>query len=274
MKHLKLSALVFTAFFSAAAAAFAAEPAPVQVLVLGAYHFGNPGQDLHNMQVDDVRVPAKQAELEDVAARLAKFGPTKIAVEAVSDRPDLAYTKYEAFQPEVLKENADERVQIGFRLAKKLGHKVVYAIDEQSDSIDYFPFGKVDAYAKEHGQGELLAKFNGQIKAMIKELETAQKTTPIRLMLAQKNDPASVLTEHREFYYALLPIGDEKTQPGADLNGGWYLRNAKIFAKLTQIAKPGDKVVVLFGSGHAYWLRHFVQSTPGFSLVEAADLLR
>jgi hypothetical protein len=250
------------------------EPAPVQVMVLGTYHFGNPGQDLHNMQVDDVRVPAKQAELADVATRLAKFQPTKIVVEALSDRPDLSYAKYETFKPEMLTEKADERVQIGFRLAKNLGHKIVYAIDEQSDTIDYFPFGKVDSYAKEHGQTELLEKFNRRVQASIKEMEAAQKTTSIRLMLAKNNDPAVILMEHREFYYALLGLGDLVAQPGADLNGGWYLRNAKIFAKLTQVAKPGDKMIVLFGSGHAYWLRHFVQNTPGFSLIEAADLLR
>ncbi len=253
----------------------ARSPRPaVQVLILGTYHFGNPGQDLHNMQVDDVRTPAKQAELADVATRLAKFQPTKIAVEALSDRPDLSYAKYETFKPEMLTENADERVQIGFRLAKNLGHKIVYAIDEQSDKIDYFPFDKVESYAKEHGQSELLAKLHRRIEATMKEMETAQKTTPIRLMLAKKNDPADILTEHREFYYALLGLGDRLAQPGADLNGGWYLRNAKIFAKLTQVTKPGDKVVVLFGAGHAYWLRHFVQNTPGFSLIEPADLLR
>jgi len=264
-----LSAALFVSFTSAAP-----EPAPVQVLVLGAYHFGNPGQDLHNMQVDDVRIPAKQAELAEVATRLAKFQPTKIAVEARSDRPDLSYAKYEAFQPEMLTESSDERVQIGFRLAKNLGHKIVYAIDEQSETIDYFPFDKVDAYAKEHGQSELLAKLNGQTQAKIKEVEASQKATPIRLMLAKMNEPAEILTDHRGFYYAILRVGDRLTQPGADLNGGWYLRNAKIFAKLIQITKPGDKVVVVFGGGHAFWLRHFAQNTPGFVLVEAADLLR
>ena len=43
----------------------------IQVMILGSYHMGNPGQDLHNVKVDDVRTPAKQAELADVAARLA-----------------------------------------------------------------------------------------------------------------------------------------------------------------------------------------------------------
>jgi uncharacterized protein DUF5694 len=105
-------------------------------------------------------------------------------------------------------------------------------------------------------------------------MEAAQKTTPIKLMLARMNDSTRIAADHRDFYYALLGVGDRPTQPGADLNGGWYLRNAKIFAKLSQITKSGDKVVVLFRAGHAYWLRHFAQSTPGFTLVEAAEFLR
>lgn len=247
---------------------------PVRVLVLGSYHFANPGQDLHNVQVDDVRTPEKQAELADVAARLARFQPTKIAVEALSRRPDLAYEKYEAFTPEMLTQNADERVQIGFRLARQLGHKVVFGIDEQSDTVDYFPFDKVQDYAKSHGQGAMLEAFHASVEKVVKELGDAQKTTPVRLMLARGNDAAQVASEHRNFYYALLALGDTAVQPGADLNGGWYLRNAKIFAKLTQVAKPGDRVLVLFGGGHNYWLRHFIRETPGFELVEPGEYLR
>lgn len=60
----------------------------------------------------------------------------------------------------------------------------------------------------------------------------------------------------------------------AELNAAWYRRNAKIFSKLTQIVKPGDRVLIEFGAGHAFWLRHFVQNTPGFQLIEARDYLR
>ncbi len=49
--------------------AFAQTPAPepVEVMILGTYHFGNPGQDLHNARVDPVTTPEKQAQLEAVA---------------------------------------------------------------------------------------------------------------------------------------------------------------------------------------------------------------
>jgi hypothetical protein len=243
-------------------------------MVLGTYHFGNPGLDLHNMKVDSVLTPAKQAELADVAARLAKFNPTKIAIEALSDRADFGTKKFAEFTPEKLATNPDERVQIAYRLAHQLDQKIVYGIDEQSETIDYFPFDKVDAYAKAHGQNAALARLQEKVEQTLKQMEASQKTKPIRLMLADQNDPAQVLAGHQKFYYGLLVFGDQKEQPGAELNAGWYQRNAKIFAKLIQIARPGDRVLVAFGAGHTFWLRHFVQNTRGFELVEPNVYLR
>ena len=247
--------------------------APIKVMVLGTYHFDNPGHDLHNMKVDDVLTPAKQAELADVATRLARFQPTQIAVEAVSERSDLTTAKFDGFTPEVLTKNRDERVQIAFRLAAKLGQKSVYGIDEQSDTIDYFPFDKVDSYAKAHGKADELDRMHHDVEQMLKEMEAAQRTNSIAQMLTRINAPARIASEQRSFYYALLSVGQGPEQPGADLNAAWYLRNAKIFAKLTQIAQPGARVLVVFGFGHAYWLRHFVQNTPGFELIEPREIL-
>ena len=264
-----------TAFLSTSLLAQSPTPAParIQVMVLGTYHFDNPGQDLHNMKVDSVLTPAKQAELADVASRLAKFNPMKIAVEALSDRPDFVSNKFDGFTPDKLSKDPDERTQIAFRLAHQLNHKSVYGIDEQSKTIDYFPFDKVEAYAKAHEQGAALGQMQEKVEEMMKQMETAQKTKPIRAMLADVNEPARALSDHQKFYYALLSLANEKEQPGAELNAAWYQRNAKIFAKLTQIAQPGDRVLVVFGSGHAFWLRHFVQNTTGFQLIEPRNYL-
>jgi hypothetical protein len=153
----------------------AAEREPVQVLILGTYHFRNPGLDLHNVKTDDVRTAAKQAELADVATRLARFNPNKIAVEAVSERQDLTTKKFDAFTPETLTKDADERVQIAFRLARELGHKSVYGIDEQSDKIDYFPYDKVQDYAKTHGQTATLDALNAEVAMTINKMRPTKK---------------------------------------------------------------------------------------------------
>ena len=83
---------------------------------------------------------------------------SKIAVEARSDRPDFSMQKFADFAPQELTTDPDERTQIAFRLARRLGHKNVYGIDEQSDTIDYFPFDKVEAYAKAHNRAGALAR--------------------------------------------------------------------------------------------------------------------
>ena len=56
---------------------------PVQVMVLGTYHFENPGLDLVNTDADDVLAPHRQAELQDLAERLTAFRPTAIALERI-----------------------------------------------------------------------------------------------------------------------------------------------------------------------------------------------
>jgi hypothetical protein len=72
----------------------------------------------------------------------------------------------------------------------------------------------------------------------------------------------------------MLTVGDAKQQPGAELNAYWYMRNAKIFGKLMTLTKPGDRVLVLFGSSHSYWLRHFAREVRGFQDVDVRPFLR
>lgn len=78
---------------------------------------------------------------------------------------------------------------------------------------------------------------------------------------------------HNAFYYGPLKLADATSEPCALLNDGWFARNALTFSKIAATTKPGNRVIVLDGSDHAYWLRHFTESTPGFSRVEPADYL-
>ena len=45
----------------------------IEVMVLGTYHLANPGQDLHNVEVDDVTTTDRQRQLEALADALAAF---------------------------------------------------------------------------------------------------------------------------------------------------------------------------------------------------------
>lgn len=112
-------------------------------MVLGTYHMANPGRDVYNMQVDDVRAPKRQQELAELTDVLAKFQPTKIAIEAdpESQRIPAAYKDYLAGKHELTQ---NEIEQIGFRLGGQLGHSQMFPIDVDGE----FPMQRVVNYAR------------------------------------------------------------------------------------------------------------------------------
>lgn len=245
----------------------------VQVMVLGTYHLANPGQDLHNVEVDDVTAEPRQRQLEAIADVLTNYMPDRIAVEALSSRDDLTLKAYETFEPADLEEVPNEREQIGYRLAHRLGHEKVYGIDEKDEEVDYFPFGVVTEYAEKKQRSEDLETFHRRAAALVKTMGRLHAENSIGHVLHWVNRPSNIERNHTELYYGLLAYADATEQPGALLNARYFERNARIFAKLTRIAQPGDRVLVVYGSGHSYWLRHFVEEAPGFELVEPNDYL-
>lgn len=251
-----------------------APPGPIEVMVLGTYHMGNPGLDVVNMEAEDVTSQRRQVELEALAESIARFAPTVIAVETVSAEDDLSDPRYEAFTPEQLTTSRNEITQIGYRLAAKLGHEKVYGVDAQDGEIDFFPFDEVRAFEETHGPEGKIAGLVAGVQQMAAEFEAMQADNTISELLAWYNDAERDERMHQQFYYSLLEYADSEDQPGARLNYGWYARNALIFAKITQVAEPGDRVLVIYGAGHKYWLRHFAENTPGYDFIDPVAYLR
>lgn len=267
------------AMMTAAAAAVATPTAPaqepVQVMVLGSYHFDNPGRDVVNIKADDVRTPKRQRELAALADAIATFRPTRVVVERQRPGPDYDVKDYAAFTPAVLGKDPDETVQLGFRIAARAGLKSVQGIDEQpqGDEPDYFPFDKLQAYAKSAGEEARLDAVFAPLKLEAKAAEARQRTETIPQLLLPYNDEKTP-TAGQAISYGMLGFGNGDRQPGADLNAMWYLRNAKIFAKLMNVATPGDRVLVVYGAGHGYWLRHFASTVPGYVSVDVQPYLK
>ena len=90
---------------------------PLTVLLVGCFHFDNPGRDQFNLLVDNVKADRRQHEIEELVRSLARFRPTKVAVEVdVSDQSALQ-RDYKAFVAGSFDLPPDEEYQLGFRLA-------------------------------------------------------------------------------------------------------------------------------------------------------------
>lgn len=246
------------------------KPEPVRVMVLGAYHFGNPGADLNNAKVDDVLTPQRQMELAALADALKTFKPNVVAVEATTKAPYVD-PDYSSFKPKDLTKKRNETVQIGYRVAHAAGVQRVYAVDEQPSQgePDYFPFDRVRQQAEEMGVAERLTVM-ADFGSVIGEFEELQKSKSVPELLMFWN--SGKIPD--DFYWDIITIGQGEKQTGAELAAYWFLRNAKIFNKLAQVTKPGDRVILVYGSGHAAWLNEIIEKTPGYVLEPTLPYLK
>jgi hypothetical protein len=239
--------------------AMAAPPAPIEVMVVGVFHMANPGHDLHNLKVDDVLSPRRQSEIAAVTDALARFKPTKVAAEWDADTVAERWPKY---LDGTLPPSHNEVVQLGFRLAK-MAHATVFGIDADGD----FPYPPVKDYADAHGLAGILDAQGAVVERSLAEQARVLADKGVPATLRWINEPDRIRSNNA-FYRATLLIGGGKDQPGVDLMTAWYRRNFLICANLLQLAKPGDRIVVFYGSGHAFLLRQCVAEAPGFTLIE------
>ena len=250
----------------------AAGGAPIEVMVLATWHFAGSESNIVNTDYSSVLTPKRQAELEEVAELLARFNPTAIAVERETAAPLYLDPKFETFSAADLTVKENEREQVGYRLAAKTGVTRVYGIDEGSSEgePDYYPFDKLDEHAAATGQKEKLDALIGGVQARDAEEARRFATLTMREALIDMNagkDSAG------NFEFEFLTLDEGESQPAAELNAYWFMRNAKIFSKLIDVSRPGDRVVVVYGAGHKFWLDHLVAETPGFVKVDPVAYL-
>lgn len=267
---LAIGAVLLATAGLASAAPRSRAPAQPQLLILGSPHFGNPGRDMANTHVEDVRTPARQREIEAVVARLASFRPTRVAVEWPADRQDRLNQRYADYRAGRYALAADETDQIGLRLAARLGLDHVDAIDWNQEppgrDEDYdFP-----AWAEAHGRADEWQAHQRAIQARVDAEGRLMTCTPISAWFRRFNT-LDYRRDDQRFYYDIAMLGDQAANPGAAWVGQWYARNLRILANLRRLARPGDRIVVVYGAGHGFLLDRQARESGAFGV---ADTLR
>lgn len=243
-----------------------------QLLILGSPHLANHNRDIANVHVEDVRTPERQREIEAVVAGLAAFRPTRVAVEWSADKQaelDKRYADYRSGRYEL---SADEIDQIGLRLAAKLGLPRVEAINwnemPPGEETDYdFP-----AWAEAHGRGAEWKAFQQASQARADAQAKLMACTPVSAWYRRFNTPEYRKKDQRA-YYEIATFGNQASNPGAAWVGAWYARNLRILDNLRAVAKPGDRIVVIYGAGHGFLLDQQARESGAFGVVDTLAYL-
>jgi hypothetical protein len=238
-----------------------------RVMVLGTFHFVRGQADAFRVAAGDMLTPKRQHEIAELVSLLKKYNPTKIAVEAPFG-DDKLQERYQQYRAGNAKLSADEIDQIGFRLAKELGHERIYGIDSKSD----MDFDRVSAFAQAHGQTKVLNQIMAEGANFTKDIDTALAEGTILDVFRKINSPGELRRNHQA-YLDMATIGQGNDYPGAEVVGQWYTRNLRIFANLNRIVqRPDDRILVIFGQGHAYLLEQYIAASSNLTLDQFNDL--
>lgn len=243
------------------------------LLVVGTPHFDNPARDIANIRVENVLTPQRQSEIVAVVERLARFRPNHVAVEwnaADQAKLDKRYADYRAGRYTL---TADERDQLGLRLAAKLGLSQVDAVDFMGEppgkDADYNFVG----WMKAHGRSAEWTAFQKSAQDQADVFAARQRCSAVGDWLRYFADPAAARANEAP-YYTIARFGDLRDNPGANWVGQWHARNLRIYANLARVAgRPGDRTVVIFGAGHAPLLRANASESGTFAVADVRDYL-
>lgn len=241
-----------------------------QVLLLGCFHFDNPGLDVVKVNDANMLSPARQQQVQQVLDKLAQWKPDKIFVEipaSMQGRLDTAYQKYLNGAYEL---KASETHQLGFRLGKMLGHTRLYGIDDRSTD---FPMDSVMKVMMAAGQMGQMMHFKKAVDSMQSAFNNMLETKTLTEILLEQNN-----RHNRDFqvasYFNFLQAGPMDNSAGAHLVSQWWKRNMIIYGNLLkQLNSSSEKVLVIFGAGHTALLEAMMRYHTQIDLVEPWQVL-
>ncbi len=240
-----------------------------KVLFVGSFHFHYPGLDAHVITENDkldVLSASRQKELTDLVNYIKKFNPTKIAIEAGPDWQ--ATKKFREYKTGAHRLERDERYQLGMRIAAEMKLDTIYSIDDDSmvSELRQVNPDYVKALFKDYDY-----KSDDKYTKMYGRFYASEDKLRIKMSLLAFFKHINSRIYHQVGYGSYL-VGDFRLDDkrGADaLAINWYSRNLRIFRNLQNITESAqDRILVIFGNGHASILRQLLESSPEYQWIE------
>ena len=268
------------------------------IMLLGMYHFNNPGKDSYNTEVDDYWSDKRQKEIKEVVDLIEKFKPTKILVELPPNEQskiDSLYNLYLKNQIDLedIQGGINEVYQIGFRLGKQLNGINVIAVDHNGNWLA--PYADFIADTLEFDD---YLEHSSSYAQDMKEKNDLFLKNSIRENLIYLNEQEQILDNHNYYNNVAIKVKDtvnimfkyqeleqeinglpyqmrslDFNNIGVELVAEWYKRNLFIYRNILENSEENDRVLVIIGSGHVFYLKQLLENNSKFKIVSPNEFM-
>ncbi len=223
-----------------------------RIAILGTFHFAG-SSDLVAMNVSDLKSDKRQGEILDLVNALSEFQPTKIILEYPYKRDELD-SVFQIYNGGEHTLSINERQQIGFRLAKELGHKKIYTADHPME----LPFDELMNYLNENGRmNEFQSIVDYLQKEVLTSMQNSYDNSSLKEYFLWLNDEKMDHMNKNLYLEDINRFGADDNYIGSDVVAKWWQRNFRIMRNIDEITEPNDRVLILFGQGHTAMLKDF-----------------
>lgn len=242
-----------------------------RVLLLGVFHFDNPGLDVAKFKNVNILSEKRQKEVMQIIEELKKFSPDKIFIENTPDDQGKIDSIFDQYKKGKYTLRASEIDQLGLRLAKELNRPAPHAVDYRDSD---FPFDSLMKSAAEAGQMDIINWVQHLIDTVQTSFNNALEKSTVAEMLLRENTPGAIRLQN-DFYFRLLPVGKPGNHVGSYLVSEWWRRNMIICENILKRLDGNEKrILVIFGSGHTAILNQLMRYNSNIELVNVEDVLK
>ncbi|WP_273277770.1 DUF5694 domain-containing protein [Maribacter polysiphoniae] len=276
MKNLVILSIVFLAL----SCMNAQEKSHVkEALLIGTFHYNNPGADVAKTKSLDILSEDSQLELKKISSEIKNYNPTKIFVEwpyneqKELDSLYLIYTKGNYFDNDSLSNFylKNEIFQLAFRVAKENNLKKVYAIDYATP----FPFEDVMKEIEDNNQSDLKKRIEEGISKFTVDfdhkIESGVSLTELTYFVNSQEMRKFSNYFHNDL---MLLAGGTNDFSGPLLTSEWFKRNLYMWSLIQKnVTKSDERIMVLAGTSHVAMLELFIKENDNWKVKELQQVM-
>ncbi|MEL6810212.1 MAG: DUF5694 domain-containing protein [Bacteroidota bacterium] len=238
-----------------------------EVSLLGIFHFAGTS-DFSSVEFEPLSSEKRQQEILELVERLKKYEPTKVLVEYPYEERFHLDSIFQLYLKDGYPLTLNEIDQVGFRLAKAMNHRHIYAIDHHLS----LPFEALSEFANEHQSEQFQAMLKG-----IKEQDSIEsdylRDHSITEYLYYRNSKEEDIRNKDQYLNKTLKFGDETHFIGASFTAKWWERNLIMMSHIDKNMEANDRLLVIVGAAHRAVLKDFYETRTDVTYMEIQPYL-